>query len=559
LQPAMTQIMAGGGMPDLGFISQLPDINTQTNALFIIGEALNQRRQIEQQQAADTANLAERRREAMLAGEAVRAGLDLSDIRGRAQAEAELAGREERALATRRQEEVEQAGLWSRALQDRAQTEEERVGLAGTRGDVARRMEEQRQFNIANTFRERQQREVELAGAAERTQATTAHQANVEQAANELQLARDRLDQAGTEATAELKQRATEAENRHEVALEQQEIARQQITSDEELARERMTMQEDMQQAEITAQADLQAASLTSQADIAEAQRDLQRNVEEGRISQQEADRALQRETMIADESIRIQEIQSREGTSAAERELALTLDGLRAETAAKDRDLRVTLQETDIARADRERISGEFIALENLKEQKFDRQVRETLGLAEVAEAGEQRASRERIALNEDALQRELAVIGISDREAERLLTSQMAMEERALQREQMTSRERQALLEAQTALAIANLQNPYAAAVQQMGLGGVMAGLQPLGFQGQTPGGGFFPAGTPTIGALAQTDPESLNFLNAVLAGAGITPEQFGRQAGAVTPIAGLPDLGGIGMASRAFGARA
>jgi hypothetical protein len=99
------------------------------------------------------------------------------------------------------------------------------------------------------------------------------------------------------------------------------------------------------------------------------------------------------------------------------------------------------------------------------------------------------------------------------------------------------------------ETQLQIAALQNPMAVAAMQQLSGGVnpyLQGLQGLGFQTPTGTEGMFPGGTPTLGALSQTDPESLNFLTAILAQQGITPEQFGIQAGGVTPLAGAPTMG-------------
>jgi hypothetical protein len=137
---------------------------------------------------------------------------------------------------------------------------------------------------------------------------------------------------------------------------------------------------------------------------------------------------------------------------------------------------------------------------------------------------------------------------------------------------------REREAGLSAQVALLNAAMANPYSfAALRSLGgIGGIpgmqggaattteampagttpagvppqlFPGLADIGFQipqaaqagAITPAPQFFTGGMPTVGALSNIDPASLQFLQNVLGFSGTSPEGFGRQAGAVTPAPG------------------
>ena len=67
------------------------------------------------------------------------------------------------------------------------------------------------------------------------------------------------------------------------------------------------------------------------------------------------------------------------------------------------------------------------------------------------------------------------------------------------------------------------------------------------------------FGEAGLPTIGALRQTDPEALEYLNAILGYAGISPRQFAQQVSAITPgVGGTRIRGGLGPRAARFGYR-
>ena len=54
-------------------------------------------------------------------------------------------------------------------------------------------------------------------------------------------------------------------------------------------------------------------------------------------------------------------------------------------------------------------------------------------------------------------------------------------------------------------------------------------------------TPAPQFFTGGMPTVGALNQLDPASMQYLQNVLAFSGTAPEGLGRLAGEFTPAAG------------------
>jgi hypothetical protein len=102
------------------------------------------------------------------------------------------------------------------------------------------------------------------------------------------------------------------------------------------------------------------------------------------------------------------------------------------------------------------------------------------------------------------------------------------------------------------------AAMQNPYAfSAMQAMGGGGAPFAnlLAPLGFQmPEEMGQGaqqFFPeSGIPTMGSLAQTDPEGLNYLQALLGFSGVSPQQFGRLVSGITPGTAMRPAATTGM---------
>jgi hypothetical protein len=65
------------------------------------------------------------------------------------------------------------------------------------------------------------------------------------------------------------------------------------------------------------------------------------------------------------------------------------------------------------------------------------------------------------------------------------------------------------------------------------------------------------FFPeVGLPTIGALRQTDPESIEYLNAMLGYGGVSPRQFAQQVAGITPQVATPVTGGFGRAATRLG---
>ena len=100
--------------------------------------------------------------------------------------------------------------------------------------------------------------------------------------------------------------------------------------------------------------------------------------------------------------------------------------------------------------------------------------------------------------------------------------------------------------------------MQNPHAfAAMQAMGGGGAPFAnlLAPLGFQmPEEMGQGaqqFFPdSGIPTMGSLAQADPEGLNILQALLGFSNVSPQQFGRLVSGITPGTAMRPAATTGM---------
>jgi hypothetical protein len=155
----------------------------------------------------------------------------------------------------------------------------------------------------------------------------------------------------------------------------------------------------------------------------------------------------------------------------------------------------------------------------------------------------------------------------GILGREAELRFGREGLAQERELGFAGIGQREREAQMNAQVALLNAAMQNPYSfAALSSLGgIPGMAGGAAPaaaavsptgmfpslagLGFQipetaqagTTTPAPAFFTGGMPTVGALGELDPASLEFLKNVLAFSGTPPEGLGRLAGAVTPAAG------------------
>ena len=161
----------------------------------------------------------------------------------------------------------------------------------------------------------------------------------------------------------------------------------------------------------------------------------------------------------------------------------------------------------------------------------------------------------------------------GILGRQAELQFGREGLAQERELGFAGIDQRREEAAMSAQVALLNAAMQNPYSfAALSSLGgIPGMAGGAAPaaaavsptgmfpslagLGFQipetaragTTTPAPAFFSGGMPTVGALGELDPASLQFLTNVLAFSGTPPEGLGRMAGAVTPAAGgYPGLG-------------
>jgi hypothetical protein len=259
--------------------------------------------------------------------------------------------------------------------------------------------------------------------------------------------------------------------------------------------------------------------------------RELERELQAGNITQQALDRSLRRDTMERESANYLTSIASTQGIAAARNQHDKDIQEIKSADSEKERQLLIELKGMDITDKTAERIARTLNEANKLQQQKYDTDAQVSLGEQQITEEGADRLQRKEIAEKERELEKELKELGYLDRDLDRLMEFSLGR------------------MAQETQLQIAALQNPMAVAAMQQLSGGVnpyLQGLQGLGFQSPTGTEGMFPGGTPTLGALSQTDPESLNFLTAILAQQGITPEQFGIQAGGVTPLAGAPTMG-------------
>ena len=190
---------------------------------------------------------------------------------------------------------------------------------------------------------------------------------------------------------------------------------------------------------------------------------------------------------------------------------------------------------------------------------------VRELDQRGEIAEA-DRMLEREGMALTERMGLADITA-GMLGRQAELQFGREGLAQERELGFATIGQREREANMNAQVALLNSAMANPYSFAALSS-LGGIpgmpgsaapaaaavaptqmFPGLGGLGFQipqtaragAMTPAPQFFTGGMPTVGALNQLDPASMQYLQNVLAFSGTPPEGLGRLAGGFTPAAG------------------
>jgi hypothetical protein len=261
-------------------------------------------------------------------------------------------------------------------------------------------------------------------------------------------------------------------------------------------------------------------------------------------------DRDLDRQVREDDIEARLAQIKASEGIAEAQRETDKITVEAETQRLSNQQQFLLDMENARVTEQYKVRLQETKMQTMRDQQQHLERDMRNRLEGRALDTAEESRKDRVQLAEMEDQLSRDMANAGIAEAEVQRILDADLA-------RERMVLDAAIAGLESRTALRLAAVQDPYAAAVQRMAEGGVspfMAGLEGMGFEAPTaesdimpvpadnPLAQFvaraFPGGMPTIGALAETDPESLNFLNAILAATGITPEQFGLGAGAVTP---------------------
>ena len=190
---------------------------------------------------------------------------------------------------------------------------------------------------------------------------------------------------------------------------------------------------------------------------------------------------------------------------------------------------------------------------------------VRELDQRGDIAEA-DRELEREGMALTQQLGLADITA-GMLGRQAELQFGREGLAQERELGFATIGQREREASMNAQVALLNSAMANPYSFAALSS-LGGIpgmpgsaapaaaavaptqmFPGLGGLGFQipqtaragAMTPAPQFFTGGMPTVGALNQLDPASMQYLQNVLAFSGTAPEGLGRLAGEFTPAAG------------------
>lgn len=334
---------------------------------------------------------------------------------------------------------------------------------------------------------------------------------------------------------------------------------------------ERLTVQERTDLNEQALTREVQEKQRKSDQYIARLQTENQLAIAQGRLTSEESARQLDREIAMGQQGIQLADIAARQGIATAELELQKQLANKQDYVSEKERNLQVWLQQQRTSAADADRTTNKFIALEQLKQQQYESTMRQALGEAEIKEAGQARKSKEAISTAEMDLQRELAMLGLDERQQDRIFEETTAREERALERERMALEREASQRQAETQMALAALQDPFnAAAFARMTGGGLPGAVPPLpggmtdfGFQNvPVPAQGvgqFFPGGIPTVGALGQATPESLQFLNALLGYSGVSPGQFGRAASGITPqVAQGPGMRMVG-AGQPMGVRA
>jgi hypothetical protein len=277
--------------------------------------------------------------------------------------------------------------------------------------------------------------------------------------------------------------------------------------------------------------------------ELDKASRKLKQDLAEGDIKSAEATRKLQKE--LADAAL-AEDLRQFDEEMVLQKELLTQ----RSDISTAEIGLQRELGEEGFEQQRLTRELQKTLGLAGIEEQGLARQLQETLGLAGIEQQG---LTRE--------LQRSLGFGGIEQEAQDRALRETLGLggfEQQGLDRALM---ERLGLAGVSQQREQAALQNPFAFTAlstlggfpspgttipQGQGSNPFLQGLSGLNFQvpqgvqaGQaTSPREFFPTGTPTIGSLSQTDPESLRFLSSILGFTGTSPEQFGRRVGSVTP---------------------
>jgi hypothetical protein len=333
----------------------------------------------------------------------------------------------------------------------------------------------------------------------------------------------------------------TEMEERTKIAEDAQAETTRAAKAEESQAQAELTAAGTMATAENQNRLDVATARVEGEEEVAEIQTAANKLMHANEISERQADRTVENSRIANEKKIALKTIKSTEGIDEARRELETSLQQMQDTRAEKERELQSALNTANISQAELRRLSDVSDEANRLSEQVLERELRESLGLAELTETRLVREQKLQIAQLEDTLARDLQNVGINEAQIDRILQFELAV------------------MEQQTQLMQAQLANPYAAAVMQQMAGGVSPFAQGLGELGvgipgisteQTGLEDIFPGGIPTIGALSQADPETLNYLNALLGFSGITPEQFGMAASEVTPQAGQAAFGRAGQ---------
>jgi len=323
---------------------------------------------------------------------------------------------------------------------------------------------------------------------------------------------------------------------------------------------------------------EMQNRQIQSDNYIAYLNRESEKAIADNTMTRQEAERQLDREVAISRDGVELSGIAARKGVAEAQQLLDEKLAQERDYQAEQERKLTIWLREEQTKKDDADRLLEQYSTFTALKQQSFEMRANKAIAEKQITESTAVRTDRTAIAQAERDLEKLMFQAGLNEQKRERLLRETTGTEERKLARERIDLEREMSERQSETQLALAALQDPFkAAAFARMTGGGLPGaastapgavptlpgGVTDFGFQNvPVPAQGvgqFFPGGMPTIGALGQATPESLQFLNALLGYSGVSPGQFGRAASGITPqVAQGPGMRMVG-AGQPMGVRA